>query len=743
MRYLLFFLLYAAPSFAASIPDSVLIVGQPSADQSREIPSAAIPPDPAKLTANWWRYFEVDSATLKSRIDAASSYLNAVGNLPPLAGTGHATVLITRFLGNLRSLLEARASLAPPPPISRPAQDRYGLEQWLQLVHKRRTTQAELQAAHEDVQRKEKRFSAARQRLDSMTSVYLALPPKSPERPVRGLEIMAEWSDSAVAGERLRLQRAALEAHRAQELQLDAESAAARNRLTADAGDIQRLEREIEAAERGFAAAQKEASELASAPVPGHLETEGDKIRTLLFEQKLRYSTIKEATADATLTGKFVQSDLARWLAETAGTSPAELRIRLSARSEHIAKIADRIELWRDEAERDQGRAGKALAALFASASHKRGDLMALAQQRLSIAQDTLLSLQRLDGEIHDALLLIDTLDDRIAAREGGLRTGMDAVKSSLIRLWVLVRDSMQTSLFRIGETPVTAFGILRVVIIVTVAWLLSHSVRRGLTHLSARQRGSSAFLYTCGRLLHYLIVIIGISIGLSSIGVDLSNFALIAGALSLGMGFGLQAIVSNFVSGLIVLFERSLRVGDFVELSSGVAGEVRAVNVRSTLVTTPDMVDILVPNSEFVNGKVINWTLTDASRRVHIPFGVAYGTDKKLVQIAALEAAAQTSYTIKDRKGREPQVWLTNFGDSSLDFELVVWVLPGAVKKPQMVRAAYYWELETAFRKYGIQIPFPQRDIHLRNDAEQVLISSPDDNQNPPIGQAEQSAVR
>jgi small-conductance mechanosensitive channel len=213
-------------------------------------------------------------------------------------------------------------------------------------------------------------------------------------------------------------------------------------------------------------------------------------------------------------------------------------------------------------------------------------------------------------------------------------------------------------------------------------------------------------FIYTLGRLTHYLILITGVSIGLSSIGVDLSNFALIAGGLSLGIGFGLQAIFSNFVSGLIVLFERSLRIGDFVELSTGITGEVRAINVRSTLLTTQDMVEILVPNSEFVNGKVVNWTLNDASRRFHIPFGVAYGNDKQCVREAALEAAAKTPHTLKNYKGREAEAWLIGFGDTSLNFELVVWLLPQAVKKPQQVRADYYWELESALTKFGIQLP-------------------------------------
>ena len=114
------------------------------------------------------------------------------------------------------------------------------------------------------------------------------------------------------------------------------------------------------------------------------------------------------------------------------------------------------------------------------------------------------------------------------------------------------------------------------------------------------------------------------------------------------------------------------------------------------------------MPNSEFVNGKVVNWTLTDASRRIHIPFGVAYGSDKQRVREAALEAAAKSPHTLKNYKGREAEAWLTGFGDNSLNFELVVWLMPQAVKKPQKVKADYYWELETALAKKGIEHPIP-----------------------------------
>jgi len=173
---------------------------------------------------------------------------------------------------------------------------------------------------------------------------------------------------------------------------------------------------------------------------------------------------------------------------------------------------------------------------------------------------------------------------------------------------------------------------------------------------------------------------------------------------------------VNNFVAGLILLFEKSLKVDDFVELASGVVGRVREINFRSTRITTNDNIDILVPNSEFVNGRLTNWTLDEEYRRIHIPFGVAYGSNKDLVCKAGIEAAAAVPHTLTDVPEHEPQVWFVGFGDSSLNFELVVWLTPSAVRRPAAVMADYLWELHSALERHAIEVPFPQRDVHLKS---------------------------
>ncbi|PZO10616.1 MAG: mechanosensitive ion channel protein MscS [Lysobacteraceae bacterium] len=272
--------------------------------------------------------------------------------------------------------------------------------------------------------------------------------------------------------------------------------------------------------------------------------------------------------------------------------------------------------------------------------------------------------------------------------------------------------------LARLGEVSITAGGIVAAVLVFIVAWLASWLFRKALVRFVRREgaQDRNAIVYAVGRVAHYILLLVAMLVALELLGVPASRFAVFAGALGVGLGFGLQAIFNNFVSGLILLFDRSLKVGDFVELESGVHGEVTDINIRATRITTNDNIDILVPNSEFVSGRVVNWTHREVSRRLKIPFGVAYGSDKETVKKAALEAACKVPFTLAQEGPRRPQVWLAGFGDSSLEFELVVWLTAEATKRPSAVKAAYNWELETALARHGLEIPFPQRDLNLRS---------------------------
>lgn len=272
--------------------------------------------------------------------------------------------------------------------------------------------------------------------------------------------------------------------------------------------------------------------------------------------------------------------------------------------------------------------------------------------------------------------------------------------------------------LISLGTTDITIARAAGLVLILLLAWWGARWIERGIVGLSQRRAVytmSASSVYALGRIVRYAIWIFGSLFGLSLLGFDMGSLALLGGAIGVGIGFGLKNIFSNLISGIIILAERTLKVGDFVDLQSGVMGRVAEINMRYTRITTNDAVDIIVPNSEFINGRVTNWTYGEQLRRLHVAFGVAYGSDKDAVRDAGLRAAREVRYTVEDAT-HKADVWLVAMGDSSLNFELVVWVGLEGVRAPGRVTAAYLWAIETELRAAGIEIPFPQRDLHVRS---------------------------
>ncbi|KCZ49540.1 MULTISPECIES: mechanosensitive ion channel family protein [unclassified Hyphomonas] len=374
---------------------------------------------------------------------------------------------------------------------------------------------------------------------------------------------------------------------------------------------------------------------------------------------------------------------------------------------------------------------------------------LAASRERPDVLFHASISSARIVWPVVTALLLWVTIP---AFEQFGLRNEILRVAASLLNAWIIVRlitsnirdgmvantlallawliaalyilrllqpvtQSLDSTIIELGGVK---FSILRLLTSLAVAafalWLGRIAGDAAQAQLRSSKKLTPSMAGLLGQVLKIAFIIIAILIALQVVGVNLTALTILSGTLGIGIGFGLQAIFSNFVSGLIILIEKSVKVGDFIELQSGVTGLVREINIRSTLVTTNDNVDILVPNEEFIKAQVINWTHREARRRVRVPFGVAYGSDKELVRKAGLEAAEEVEWTLKGMPGRTPQVWLTKFGDSALEFELVVWLTDAAVSRPARVVADYNWALHTALEKYELEIPFPQRDLHLKS---------------------------
>jgi len=268
-------------------------------------------------------------------------------------------------------------------------------------------------------------------------------------------------------------------------------------------------------------------------------------------------------------------------------------------------------------------------------------------------------------------------------------------------------------TLFNIGNVPITLIGVVAALLLIIAAYILSGFLRRGLSKLPISK--SNVFIFD--RLLHYVLLTAGVLLALTAIGLEPASIFWVLGALSVGIGFGLQTIVNNFASSLIILFSRSIKLQDYIQLESGEWGQVTDISVQNTIIRTSEGVEIVVPNSELISNKFKNWTMHDPYKRYNIPFSVAYGTNKEALEEILVDAALKVPSTISNHPTLDgPRVYMKALGESALDFELVVWVNMYHTKGAHgSVTSNYLWEIESALRKNNIKIPCPQREITMR----------------------------
>jgi len=251
----------------------------------------------------------------------------------------------------------------------------------------------------------------------------------------------------------------------------------------------------------------------------------------------------------------------------------------------------------------------------------------------------------------------------------------------------------------------------LLVALLIAVFWISSRTKRFLFNRLLAQSGLDRSLQYAIAQVVSNIVLVVGIFIVLENTGIHLAALTVFAGAVGVGVGFGLQNIASNFISGLVILAERPITIGDRVEVA-GIAGQVEYIRARSTVIRTNDNIAMIVPNTKFIDSPVTNWTYGDPRVRFRIPVGVAYGSDISKVREALLSAGRENPNTLQEPA---PTVFLEKFGENSIDFELVVWSSEMSAR-PRRYRSDLNFAIEQRFREAGIEIAFPQRDLHIRS---------------------------
>jgi len=701
----------AAPPVHAQLP-----LEKPAQETSTPTPTWQ-PPDLANLPVDWWKTFETlspDIANQRLRAFLAAIEEKIKGLGPDDLVTAH------NSLANLKNLVELLDVAAQGPAGSQfepvLSKETYGLDELLGLRAQWRGLEKQIAQINLEMDQKRRQVELLRQRRDSLLRVYTAKPIESPARILSGLNLVSVQIEYQLALKRSENLQKQLQKIQHQKELVNAQLTFAHDHLSSNGLTLKGLETAVADAHarvtemtQKMAAAQKRLLDAISA------DEVNPSLELLRKQQVTRISTemalveLQQAVARTRLD----------WYRVRAGVQEFHLDYKSASQqdSRQTEEILNQVEVW----------AATSQTTLVASPADDSLNTVKNVEIARSVARDTLELIEQIRDTSDDLSLLRDVLSSEVVNTQSGLSKAWLRLAMVSGSIWNNLSNLLDFHLFSMGDTSVTLGGIIQMLLIMVLAFLISWFIRHLLGRVSGRQQfASSPAIYTLGRVLHYVIILVGTLAALGSVGMDFSNFALIAGALSVGIGFGLQAIVNNFVSGLILLFEGSLRIGDYIELESNsgmsLAGVVREINTRATVVNTNDSVDVVVPNSELVTSKLTNWTLRESFARIHIPFGVAYGSDKEKVKELALEAATEMDFVLLNMPGREPAIRLINFGDSALEFELRAWVSRQGVRRPFRVRSSFLWALETRLREAGITIPFPQRDIHIKQHEEDAL---------------------
>jgi potassium efflux system protein len=685
------------PLFAQFIPTGPASEGSPAEPWQ--------PPDVTNLPLAWWDGLETTSPeqfqerTRQFGVLVQQEVLGLIGEEQL-----EAQVLMTRMKGQADLLILALRNPEPVVFDAIPTQEAYTLDELLALRQQWRDVQDQQKVPGLRIEELQRQSSLLGQSRDNLLEQYDATEANAPARILLGLQRVSARLENEVTNKGLSHQEQLLDALKKREDLLDNQLDYARTRLQGQETDWHAIDGEVATARAEASAAAVKLSSLQRQLLEVLSASEPKPSLELLRKQQL---TLAAATQSLAEMKSSLDSARANWYRLHSGTLDPGFDINesIKASGDLVQEAQKQVEVWTAASQ----------TTLISPLPDSGLNAQKNVELARSVAQETLGVINRIETGTDDLLLVQKILASDMVETQSGFRsiwTRLTLISGGVGESFSGVIDY---DLFHIGDAPVTPGRIIKMLMIIVFGFLLSWTIRHLLDRLKNRRKyAKTSVVYTLGRILHY-IIITAVFAALGTIGLDFTNFALIAGALSVGIGFGLQSIVNNFVSGLILLFEGSLRVGDYIELDGGLRGTVKEINTRATVINTNDAIDMVVPNSEFVTARLTNWTLRDPVGRLRVDFGVAYGSDKDVVREAALDAVSEVETILQHTPGRETQVRLVDFGDSSLDFQVLFWVSKLGLRRPGRTKADFLWILETKLREKDIEIPFPQRDLHLR----------------------------
>lgn len=671
-------------------------------------------PDPSLLTPTWWDIFVDNKAVVQQRAD---NLLNNLSTIPDDLADDKKTEaqsLIDQIKVNLQSWVTI---IDQPLPLPKPAmtlKEVYSLDQIREIFNRHQKLKVDLESKKEELKGLEQQLKATQERLDLARQGYQSAADRSQEKILFGLKILKFRPALEVGKKKIKLLEKSIQIESALLKESREEIEVAKKRLQSEASEASLYARQLNSFKIVWEDSQKERQKQELIYAEGYAEEadETSESNNNILTINLTDASIKELQSRANYLKGEILFQLSSILVDPEDVEIQKLDASIKEWRAQLQSFIARLDEWKTQVERIFQRASQVLTLEGKNGPPNRSQL----EEVVKLSQNTLLEIQKLYGELNETAFMLAVLDEKSVGFRGQGERWIKVVIDFLTDAWETAGDKLSKTLFYIGTHPVSFMTLIEFIMIMTITWWFSRLVTGTINTFSKSRKGiRKALIYRLNRLIHYFILCIGAIVGLSWVGFDFSNLVLIAGALGVGIGFGLQNIFNNFISGIIILFQSHLKVGDYIELDTGLRGEIREINVRSTVVTTNDGVEVIIPNSEMVSNRIVNWTLRDPYRRVHVPFSVAYGSDLEEVTRLVVEEAKKVQSTLQRIGVREPQVFLMKLGDNGIEMELVVWVNEKWTRRSRNTRSQYLFAIERILRENGFEIPFPQRDIRIR----------------------------
>src|SRR5690554_5094934 len=282
----------------------------------------------------------------------------------------------------------------------------------------------------------------------------------------------------------------------------------------------------------------------------------------------------------------------------------------------------------------------------------------------------------------------------------------------TLKKIFFEIKELLDIPIAKIGESELTLWTLTYFIVLISLLFYITGKLRKWIIFkLLSKSKIDLGIRAAVGAIIRYLILVIGFIVVLQTAGIDLSTLTILAGALGIGIGFGLQNITNNLVSGIVILFERPIKVGDRIEVGD-ISGDVIKISMRATTILTNDNISIIVPNSEFISSRVINWSHIDKNIRLNYPVKASYKENPETIKKLLLEVADENEGVLKNPK---PDVLFSNFGESYMEFILRIWTRE-YINRPGVLKSQLYYAIFKKFRENNIEIPYPHRDIVIQN---------------------------